>query len=139
MRRLITLISAGRNRTIVVRRELPVTNDAGWVEAPYRIKVRRVLLSVSPRPVSGSVATKSIIESPRAWQPQPAIPWSKVSVLQRHAGTRQGRAKRAEGKPAGWRGCDRKRSEGMAGPLLGVVTPRIGVALVVPPSPQSPR
>ena len=138
MRRLITLISAGRNRTIVVRRELPVTNDAGWVEAPYRIKVRRVLLSVSPRPVSGSVATKSIIESPRAWQPQPAIPWSKVSVLQR-CRARQGPRSEPKGSLDGWRRCDRKRSEGMAGPLLGVVTPRIGVALVVPPSPQSPR
>src|SRR5688500_20093331 len=83
MRRLITLISAGRNRTIVVRRELPLTKDAGWVQAPYRIKVRRVLLTVSPRDVSGSVATKSNIESPRAGNPQPAIPSSKARVLQR--------------------------------------------------------
>ena len=52
MRRLITLISAGRNRIIVIRRELPLTEDAGWAKVPYRIKQRRVLLSVSPRPVS---------------------------------------------------------------------------------------
>ena len=102
MRRLITLIFAGRNRTIVVRRELPVTKDAGWVEAPYRIKARRVLLSVSPRPVSGSVATKSIIESPRAWQPQPAIPSSKVSVLQRRrAPSRPREASRREALTGG--------------------------------------
>jgi len=35
MRRLITLISAGRNRTIVIRRELPRTKDAGWAMEPY--------------------------------------------------------------------------------------------------------
>jgi hypothetical protein len=37
MRRLITLISAG-SRTIVIRRELSRTEDAGWVETPYRRK-----------------------------------------------------------------------------------------------------
>jgi hypothetical protein len=83
MRRLITLISAGRNRIIVIRRELPRTEDAGWAKMPYRTKARRVLRSVRPRPVSVRVATKSIIESPKAWRPQPAIPSSKISVLQR--------------------------------------------------------
>ena len=83
MRRLITLISAGRNRTIVVRRERPLTKDAGWVGIPYRIKVRRVLLSVSPRPVSGAVARKALIASPYWWRPQPAVPSSKEGVLQR--------------------------------------------------------
>jgi hypothetical protein len=67
----------------VVRRELPRTKDAGWVRVPYRIKVRRVLLSVSPRPVSGAVVGKPIIESLLAWRLQPAIPSSKQGVLRR--------------------------------------------------------
>src|ERR1044072_5272232 len=50
MRRLITLISAGRNRTIVIRRELPLTRDADWVRRPDRLKDRRILLSVPSRP-----------------------------------------------------------------------------------------
>ena len=83
MRRLITLISAGRNRTIVIRRELPLTKTAGWEQSPYRIKDRRVLLSVSRRPVSVAVVRKRIIESPWAWRLQPAIPSSKQGVLHR--------------------------------------------------------
>jgi hypothetical protein len=39
MRRLMTLISAGRNRTIVIRPELPRTRDAGWAVKPYRLKI----------------------------------------------------------------------------------------------------
>ena len=38
MRRLITLISGGRKRTIVIRRELPRTKDAGWAVKPYRLE-----------------------------------------------------------------------------------------------------
>src|SRR4051812_30893694 len=102
MRRLITLISAGRNRTIVVRRELPRTRDAGWVRVPYRIKNRRVLLSVSPRPVSVAVAAKSIIGSPEAWRLQPAIPSSKISVLHRRRGpSRPREARRREALTGG--------------------------------------
>src|SRR5690349_5798284 len=52
VRRLITLISAGRNRTIVIRRELPRTRNASSGARPYRIKHRRVLLSVSPSPAA---------------------------------------------------------------------------------------
>jgi hypothetical protein len=36
-RRLITLIYAGRNRSDMIRRELPRTSGAGWVRRPYRI------------------------------------------------------------------------------------------------------
>src|SRR5579864_1918686 len=54
MRRLITLISASRNRIIVIRRELPRTENADWVRKPYRTKHRRILLSVSPGPVTRS-------------------------------------------------------------------------------------
>src|SRR6185437_13051491 len=56
--RLITLISAGRNRTIVIRRELPRTKDASSGSRPYRIKRRRVLLTVSPSPATGAAARR---------------------------------------------------------------------------------
>src|SRR4051812_7559001 len=58
MRRLITLISAGRNRTIVIRRELPRTRNASSGARPYRIKGRRVLLAVSPSPATGAAAKR---------------------------------------------------------------------------------
>ena len=35
-RRLITLIFAGRNRMDMIRRELPRTEVAGWVQRPCR-------------------------------------------------------------------------------------------------------
>ena len=47
-RRLITLIFAGRNRMVMIRRELPRTRRAGWVRRPFRIELRRVLLFVGP-------------------------------------------------------------------------------------------
>ena len=37
-RRLITLIFAGRNRMVMIRRELPRTSRAGWVRKPFRIE-----------------------------------------------------------------------------------------------------
>src|SRR5690242_3845452 len=37
-RRLITLIFAGRNRMVMIRRELPRTRFAGWVRKPHRIE-----------------------------------------------------------------------------------------------------
>ena len=51
MRWLITLISAGRNRSVMIRRELPRTRDAGWVRGLDRIEDRRELLSVSSHPI----------------------------------------------------------------------------------------
>src|SRR3954469_20650933 len=59
MRRLITLISAGRNRTIVIRRELPRTRDASSGARPYRIERGRVLLAVSPSLATGAAAKRS--------------------------------------------------------------------------------
>src|SRR5919107_3011206 len=47
VRRLITLISADRNRIIVMRRELPRTENASWATKPYRPKIRRILQAVS--------------------------------------------------------------------------------------------
>src|SRR5438876_11904931 len=43
-RRLITLIFAGRNRMLMIRRELPRTRNAGWASRARRIKRSRVLL-----------------------------------------------------------------------------------------------
>jgi hypothetical protein len=56
MRRLITLISADWCRTIVIRRELPRTKNAGWVRRPYHLENTRILLSTRPRRVTDSVA-----------------------------------------------------------------------------------
>ncbi len=55
VRRLITLISAGRNRIIVIRRELPRTEDASWA-GPYRTKDRRILLAVSSSTATGAAS-----------------------------------------------------------------------------------
>ena len=55
VRRLITLISAGRDRTIMIRRELPPTRDAGCAMRRYRIKRGRILLSVSSGRVTGTM------------------------------------------------------------------------------------
>lgn len=38
-RRLITLIFAGRNRMVMIRRELPRTEYAGWVLKPFRTEL----------------------------------------------------------------------------------------------------
>ena len=38
-RRLITLIFAGRNRRVMIRRELPRTEYAGWVLKPFRTEL----------------------------------------------------------------------------------------------------
>ena len=37
-RRWITLIFAGRNRMVMIRRELPRTKRAGWGRSPFRIE-----------------------------------------------------------------------------------------------------
>jgi hypothetical protein len=63
MRRLITLISAGRNRTIVIRRELPRTRHAGWAVEPYRLEDWRILLGVRPRPFISTVALQIGVSS----------------------------------------------------------------------------
>ena len=45
-RRLITLIYAGRNRRVMIRRELPRTESADWARGPCHIERRRILLFV---------------------------------------------------------------------------------------------
>lgn len=50
-RRLITLIYAGRNRSVMIRRELPRTEIADWALRLYRTEDRRILLFVCPSAV----------------------------------------------------------------------------------------
>ena len=63
MRRLISLISAGRNRIVMIRRELPRTKSAGWAGKPYHIERWRVLLCLPLRPVTSAVGLISLAES----------------------------------------------------------------------------
>src|SRR3954452_25298732 len=83
MRRLITLISAGRNRIVVIRRELPRIEDAGWVRTPYRTKYTEGFPFREPRPVSDAVAEKPVINELRLCQSEPGIPSFKSSSLRR--------------------------------------------------------
>lgn len=53
-RRLITLIFAGRNRMVMIRRELPRTENAGWVRKPYRREDREDSPSRGPFTVIGA-------------------------------------------------------------------------------------
>ena len=53
-RRLITLIFAGRNRMVMIRRELPRTKRAGWVRKPFRIEVEEGSPFRGPCAVIGS-------------------------------------------------------------------------------------
>ena len=80
MRRLITLISAGRNRTIVIRRELPRTKTAGWEQSPYRIKDRRVLLSVCPAPATCTDPQNKQFKNSRAPRREDGIASSEGSA-----------------------------------------------------------
>ena len=93
MRRLITLISAGRNRIIVIRRELPRTEDAGWTRRPYRTEHRRILLSVSPRSVTGDVA-REYIRSTAGCETRLAIPSCQEVFRHRRQGLSRPRAAR---------------------------------------------
>ncbi len=58
MRQLITLTSAGRNRIIVIRRELLRIKDASSSSKPHRIERRRVLLTLSPSPATDAAAKR---------------------------------------------------------------------------------
>ena len=53
-RRLITLIFAGRNRMVMIRRELPRTRRAGWVRKPFRIEAEEGSPFRGPCAVIGS-------------------------------------------------------------------------------------
>src|SRR6516162_6874284 len=68
LRRLITLIYAGRSRKVMIRRELPRTEDAGWAWRLYRTEHRRILLLVCPPAVISS-AFPSIVQMAAFQQP----------------------------------------------------------------------
>ena len=53
IRRLITLISAGRNRTVMIRRELPLTNRANLIRRSSQ-GPNEGSPSVSPSPITGA-------------------------------------------------------------------------------------
>jgi hypothetical protein len=57
---LITLIFAGRNRMVMIRRELPRTKRAGWVRKPFRIEVREDSPFRGPCAVIGAAVQLSI-------------------------------------------------------------------------------
>src|SRR5579872_946844 len=103
MRRLITLISAGRNRTIVIRRELSRTEDADGVVKPYRTERRRILLFVRSRPVTGTVALRlgrtSMANPGQAKLPFPPL---RKEVFGIGTGSRPGRA--AASRRVAWTG-----------------------------------
>src|SRR4051812_12172375 len=115
LRRLITLISAGRNRTIVIRRELPLTRSAGWDQSRYRIKDRRVLLSVCPAPVTCTDPQNELFKESRAKRREVGIASFKLlaggfrRVLSRPRGARRRAALTGAGAAARgcWRQCHR--------------------------------
>src|SRR5262245_33489956 len=59
-RRLITLIFAGRNRMVMIRRELPRTKRAGWVRKPCRIEAEEGSPFRGPCAVTGSAVQSCI-------------------------------------------------------------------------------
>jgi len=63
MRRLITLLSAGGNRIVMIRRELPPTEGANWAVLRYRTKHGRILLSASPGPITGCCVLMGLVDA----------------------------------------------------------------------------
>src|SRR5215471_2888646 len=111
MRRLITLISAGRNRIVRIRRELPRTENANWVRGPYRTKDARILLSVCPDPVTCTVPSgpsRPSLPYPRSGKRSLASPPGPVPAERREP----------KGSLDGWRRCDTNEDEGMAGDIM---------------------
>jgi hypothetical protein len=59
-RRLITLIFAGRNRMVMIRRELPLTRCAGWVGKLFRIEGKEDSPFRGPFTVIGAAVQNNI-------------------------------------------------------------------------------
>ena len=131
MRRLITLISAGRNRIVMIRRELARTENASWAR-PYRTKHGRILRSVRLDSVTctgGRMSLTNISYSVRCRptgggtqeQPgktKPAIFSCKGKVFRASPpGPVQAERSESEGSKSldGWRRCATKQEEEMAG------------------------
>ena len=115
-RRLITLISAGRNRIIVIRRELPLTENADCVRGRYRTEDRRILLSVGLPSVTCAAAVMSLSEVSQACRRQPAIPSSQCLSASATGPVKAARSA-PKGSLDGWRRCGSSSEEGMAGIL----------------------
>jgi hypothetical protein len=139
MRRLITLISAGRNRTVMIRRELPRTRNADWAEKPYHIERWRVLLSEPLRPVTQRcrshkpgriklqcwVPTNGRGHDGEDWQDQAChFLLRGKGLCASTPGPVQAERSESEGSKSldGWRRCDTNEEEEMA----GIVRPPFG-------------
>ena len=61
-RRLITLIFAGRNRMLMIRRELPRTSGAGWVRRPFRIEGKEGSPFRGPFTVIGAAVLNNMVD-----------------------------------------------------------------------------
>src|SRR5262245_5258078 len=95
-RRLITLISAGRNCIVMIGRELPRTEDADWRKA-YRTKLTRILLPHAARPAACCVARRLLIEKPHARPTEPAMAsYKEIRVCLRRDPSRPSGASRRE-------------------------------------------
>ena len=68
-RRLITLIFAGRNRMVMIRRELPRTKGAGWVLRPCRIERKEGSPFRGPSAATGSAVQLYIRVCPKPSSP----------------------------------------------------------------------
>ena len=106
VRRLINLISAGRNRTVMIRRELPRTKDAGWIRGSDRIERRRILLSVCASTAANSAS---------ACQNKSCHSLISGSARASPAGPVKAERSEPQGSLDGWRRCNRMQMEGMAG------------------------
>src|SRR5574340_875723 len=114
-RRLITLVSAGRDRIIVIRRELPRTENAGCVQGRYRTERRRILLAVGRPSAPCAAAPVWFIGSPQAWQTKPAIPSYKEWVwLRRRVPSRPRAARRRAALRGGAEALQERRREWQA-------------------------
>jgi hypothetical protein len=133
MRRLITLISAGRNRIVMIRRELPRTENANWVSRPYRTKYKRILRSVG----AASVPCSAL----RAGLPRQSLPFplNGKGGFAWPPGPVQAERSEPQGSLEGWRRCDKKEAEGMAGDTASVTRPFVVLGTGLPCVRQWPR
>lgn len=131
MRRLITLISAGRNRIVMISRGLPRTENASWAR-PYRTKHGRVLRSVRLDSVTCTGGCMSLTntthslrcrptgggaqEQPGKTKPAIFCYEEKGFVRRRRNQSRPSAASQKGSKSlGGWRRCTTKAEQEMAG------------------------
>src|SRR5690242_13455739 len=68
----------------MIRRELPRTKGAGWVGRPDRIEVRRILHSVSSRPVTCAAFFTSLTKPPLLNRARAVSPENLPNFLAAH-------------------------------------------------------